>query len=192
MVSSVWLQPRLHGVDVLLGALIGEPQSLELVLDVGQLRLKLPRFHRVLMWMFEWTNQLSLFSGQVINSLPSDGGAAHLSRECLGRSHFLAKVLVLDQQVGPLLLEESHLRRRKTVRDQLDGEGSALSQHWSKVSPESRVHDTSEPRSRRRAGSPSSTQSSSSEQRHGRSTPLREKRLVLKHLKMIFNPTTFV
>ena len=71
LVTSVWLQPRLHGVDVLLGALVGEPQPLELVLDVGQLRLKLPRFHRVLMWMLEWTNQLSLFSGQVINSLPS-------------------------------------------------------------------------------------------------------------------------
>ena len=129
LVSSVWLQPRLHGVDVLLGALIGEPQSLELVLDVGQLRLKLPRFHRVLMWMLEWTNQLSLFfraGYQLITILSSDGGAAHLSREGLGRSHFLAKVLVLDQQVGPLLLEESHLRRRKTVRNQIDGEGSAL------------------------------------------------------------------
>ena len=77
LVTSVWLQPRLHGVDVLLGALIGEPQSLELVLDVGQLRLKLPRFHRVLVqWMLEFTNQikiivrmkrqLSLFSGQVL------------------------------------------------------------------------------------------------------------------------------
>ena len=133
LVTSVWLQPRLHGVDVLLGALVGEPQPLELVLDVGQLRLKLPRFHRVLVRMLECTNQLkiivrmkrqlSLFHSQVFNSLSPDGGRAHLSREGLGRSHFLAKVLVLDQQVGPLLLEESHLGRRKTVRDQIDGEG---------------------------------------------------------------------
>ena len=60
LVSSVWLQPRLHGVDVLLGALIGEPQPLELVLDVGQLRLKLPRFHGVLVRMLECTYQLEI------------------------------------------------------------------------------------------------------------------------------------
>ena len=33
----------------------------------------------------------------------------YLSRECLGGAHLLTEILVLDQQVGPLLLEESHL-----------------------------------------------------------------------------------
>ena len=51
LVTSVWLQPRLHGIDALLGALVGQPQPLKLVLDVSQLRLKLTRFHRVLIQM---------------------------------------------------------------------------------------------------------------------------------------------
>ena len=115
--------------------------------------------------------QVSTHSQLIGHRQKEAAAVSHLSRECLSRSHFLTKVLILNQQVGSLLFEERHLGKGKLLGARLLWRGRQGS------APGSQAHDTSEPRFRRRAGSPSSTQSSSSVPRYGPSTPLEKDKL---------------